>query len=226
MNGLMVGAAGVILIVYLTTTGLGNLFGTIGSNIGDIADLAGTVAQEQGVTPEDAQEEAEDAAAQVQEEIEQIDPNEAFEAVRNGAFGTFLGMLLPVIAALFIMVGAPARLIARFTSIGMLLVTVDLVATYDRSVAGFQFVTKMPVSDVLGLSLSFGADGLSLALLLLSAIVTVSAIWVIPPIKTRENLFYACVLLISAGVIGKGSTPSFARLSRMDGSARSFIPAR
>ena len=41
------------------------------------------------------------AATQVQEEIEQIDPNAAFEAVRNGAFGTFLGMLLPVIAAGF-----------------------------------------------------------------------------------------------------------------------------
>lgn len=101
MNGLMVGAAGLVLIVYLTTVGLGNLFGTISANIGDIANLAGNVAQVQGVTPEEAQEEAQDAATQVQEEIEQIDPNAAFEAVRNGAIGTFLGMLLPVVAAGF-----------------------------------------------------------------------------------------------------------------------------
>jgi NADH-quinone oxidoreductase subunit M len=118
----------------------------------------------------------------------------------------FFLTLLPLIAALFIMVGAPARLIARFASIGMLLVVLDLVVTYNRSVGGFQFATQMPVSDALGLSLSFGADGLSLAMLLLSAIVTISAVWVIPPIKTRENLFYACVLLISAGVIGAFSS--------------------
>lgn len=99
MNGLLVGAAGILLVVWLTSTGLGNLFGLLSSNIGDIANLATNVAQQEGVSPEEAQEEAEGAATQVQDQIAQVDPNEAFTAVRNGAIGTFLGMLLPLIAA-------------------------------------------------------------------------------------------------------------------------------
>lgn len=99
MNGLMVGAAGLVLIVYLTSTGLGNLFGTLSSNVGDIINVAGQVAQEEGVTPEEAQEEAADVAAEAQAAVEEIDPDVAFEAVRNGAIGTFLGMLLPLVAA-------------------------------------------------------------------------------------------------------------------------------
>jgi hypothetical protein len=99
MNGVLVGAAGILLVVWLTSTGLGNLFGLLSSNIGDIANLAGQVAQQQGVTPEEAQEEAQDVAAQAEQQVEQIDPQAAFEAVRNGAIGTFLGLLLPLIAA-------------------------------------------------------------------------------------------------------------------------------
>jgi len=99
MNGLLVGAAGILLVVWLTSTGLGNLFGLLSSNVGDIANLATNVAQQEGVSPEEAQQEAEGAATQVQEEIQQIDPNAAFEAVRNGAIGTFLGLLLPLVAA-------------------------------------------------------------------------------------------------------------------------------
>lgn len=99
MNGVMVGAAGLVLIIYLTSTGLGNLFGTLSSNVGDIINATATVAQEEGVSPEEAQDEAADVAAQAQEAVEDIDPNVAFEAVRNGAIGTFLGMLLPLVAA-------------------------------------------------------------------------------------------------------------------------------
>ncbi|HVE16992.1 MAG TPA: NADH-quinone oxidoreductase subunit M [Chthoniobacterales bacterium] len=110
--------------------------------------------------------------------------------------------MLPVIAALLIMVGGPARLVARITSLGMLLITGALAFTYDVSAGGFQRTADFPISEFLGLSLGFGVDGLSIAMLLLSSIVTVAAIWVIPPIKSRENLFYACVLMISAGVVG------------------------
>lgn len=106
MNGLMVGAAGLVLVVYLTATGLGNLFGTLSSSVGDIvgaatevADDAAQVAEEEGVTTEDVEQQAEDAADTVQEAVEDIDPEDAFATVRNGAFSTFLGMLLPILAA-------------------------------------------------------------------------------------------------------------------------------
>ncbi len=118
----------------------------------------------------------------------------------------FFLTLLPIVGALFIMAGGLARFIARLFSVAMLLLTGWLIVQYPAAEGGFHFVSKFPVSDQLGLSLSFGADGLSLAMLALSAIVTVSAVWVIPPIKSRENLFYACVLLISAGVVGAFSS--------------------
>lgn len=103
MNGLMAGAAGLLLILWLSANGLGNLFGTLSSNIGEIANLGQDVAQQQGVTPEEAQGEAaaqgEEVAAQAEEAVAQADNPETFERVRNSAFGTFLGLLLPLIAA-------------------------------------------------------------------------------------------------------------------------------
>ena len=96
MNGLLVGAAGLLLVIWLTATGLGNLFGLVSSNVGDILNVAQETAQQQGVSPEEAQQQGEQAADQAQEAVESIDPQAAFEAVRNGALGTFFGMLLLV----------------------------------------------------------------------------------------------------------------------------------
>lgn len=103
INGLMAGAAGLLLILWLTSTGLGNLFGTLSSNVGEIANLGQDVAQQQGVTPEEAQGQAagqaQQAQQQAQEAVAQADNPETFDRVRNSAFGTFLGLLLPLIAA-------------------------------------------------------------------------------------------------------------------------------
>ncbi|MDD5198434.1 MAG: NADH-quinone oxidoreductase subunit M [Terrimicrobiaceae bacterium] len=118
----------------------------------------------------------------------------------------FFLTMLPLVAALFIMVGARAQFVARWTSLLMLGLTLALVFQYRVAEGGFQFISRFQVADELGISLSFGADGLSLAMLLLAAVITMSAVWVIPPIKSRENLFYACVLLISAGVVGAFSS--------------------
>lgn len=110
--------------------------------------------------------------------------------------------LLPLVGALCVMLGSPARFTSRLFSTALLVLTLGLLVKYNPSEGAYDFVSEWVVSSSLGISLSFGADGLSLAMLLLSAIVTVSAVWAIPPIKERENLFYACVMLISAGVVG------------------------
>ena len=47
-----------------------------------------------------------------------------------------------------------------------------------------------------------GVDGLSLVMLLLTAIVTVAALWVTPPVEGNEPAFYASLLFISAGATG------------------------
>jgi proton-translocating NADH-quinone oxidoreductase, chain M len=110
--------------------------------------------------------------------------------------------LLPFVAAVLVMLGSPARLVSRIFSGVLLALTLALCVQYDRAAGGMAFGSELPVSESLDLSLRFGADGLSLAMLLLTAIVTVAAVWVIPPMQDRENLFYACVMLISGGVVG------------------------
>lgn len=101
MNGLMVGASGLVLILWLTSMGLGNLFGMVSANLGEIINVGQDVAQQQGVTPQDAQAQADEAqaqAGQVAQDAEQT-LRSSFEEIRNGAFGTFLGLLLPLVAA-------------------------------------------------------------------------------------------------------------------------------
>lgn len=118
----------------------------------------------------------------------------------------FFVTLLPLIAALFIMVGSSPRITARWFAVGTFALVCWLLFSYDRAAGDYQFVGGWTVSEAMGLSLLFGADGLSLAMLFLASIVTVAAVWAIPPIKDRENMFYACILLISAGVIGAFSS--------------------
>lgn len=125
INGLMVGAAGLLFIIWLTASGLGNLFGTIGATVGSVlnvaataapaaqdaanvdANQAGNVAEEQtGINLDDPQAAATAVAGQVQQATEQAeeaiaaaDNPQTFEAVRNGALGTLLGLLLPLLAS-------------------------------------------------------------------------------------------------------------------------------
>lgn len=121
MNGLMVGAAGLLFIIWLTASGLGNLFGTIGATVGSVLNVAATAApaaqdaanvdanqagnaveETTGINVDDPQavaEQAQQAADQASEAIAAADNPQTFEAVRNGALGTLLGLLLPLLAS-------------------------------------------------------------------------------------------------------------------------------
>jgi hypothetical protein len=125
LNGLCVGIAGLLLIIWLTASGLGNLFGTIGSTVGSVLNVAASVAPAAGdaanVNPAQAGNQVEEAtgidvdnpqaaatavagevqqvAEQAQSTLQQADNPQTFEAVRNGAFGTFIILLIPLIAS-------------------------------------------------------------------------------------------------------------------------------
>ena len=88
INGLMVGAAIIALVLWLTGTGVSNILGTLGSNIGDITNAA----QSQGTSATDVQQQVQDQAASV-------DVDSAFDTVKNGAWGTLAGLVLPLIAS-------------------------------------------------------------------------------------------------------------------------------
>jgi len=97
VNGFLVGATVLALILYLTTTGLGNLLGTVGNNIGDIANVVQDQAQAAGVnTTEDAQNQAQDAQAQASQAADQAKSTlqSNYDSAKKGAWGTLIGMLL------------------------------------------------------------------------------------------------------------------------------------
>jgi NADH-quinone oxidoreductase subunit M len=111
-------------------------------------------------------------------------------------------VLLPVLNAVAIMLGAPARKSATVAAWAQLILTVLAVFAYDRARGGYQFRWLHSVAPEWGMSLHFGADGLSLMMLLLTALVTVAAVWVSPQAPKREGLFFSCLLLIDAGAAG------------------------
>lgn len=83
----MVGAAVIAIILWLTGSGVSAVLGTLGSNIGDIVG----VAQEETT--------AQEAQAEAEAQLEQIDPNQAFDTARDAAWGTLAGLIVPLAAA-------------------------------------------------------------------------------------------------------------------------------
>jgi hypothetical protein len=74
LNGFLVWALGVVLILALAALGLGSLFGASGDLFAQYREMG-------------------------QPTAEGVDPNAVVEGIRNGSLGAFLGMLLPAIAA-------------------------------------------------------------------------------------------------------------------------------
>jgi NADH-quinone oxidoreductase subunit M len=113
-----------------------------------------------------------------------------------------LVIFCPIVAAILIMIGAPARKTALAASALTLAATLFLLASLQPGQHDFQYVTSFPISSEWHLSLTTGIDGLSLAVVLLAAIVTMAAVWFSGKINKYENAFYACLLFISGGAIG------------------------
>ncbi|PYL48522.1 MAG: NADH-quinone oxidoreductase subunit M [Verrucomicrobia bacterium] len=107
----------------------------------------------------------------------------------------------PIVAAILIMIGLPARLTAMAASVLTSLISAIIFLRFNAT-SGFQFVVTFPISPELGLNFALGVDGLSLLMILLGAIVLVAAVCVTGEIEHHENAFYACLLLIAGGAIG------------------------
>ena len=110
-----------------------------------------------------------------------------------------LFLLIPLLAALAISIGSPAyktALIATGTNLGLGLITL---ATYQKSI----WELSLPVLQYPSISLSFGfLGGINLLLLLLSLIVTFSAVLIGNAKPENYRLYYNSILLISTGAIG------------------------
>src|SRR5204862_7583487 len=108
----------------------------------------------------------------------------------------------PIVTAILIMVGAPARKTALGASILTFAAALFLLISFDQGTNNFQHVTSFTISPEWRLSFTTGIDGLSLIMVLLATIVTLAAIWFAGTIERYENAFYACLLFISGGAIG------------------------
>ena len=108
----------------------------------------------------------------------------------------------PIVAAILIMAGSPARRTALAASLLMLVATLFLFVRLEQLPGNFQHVTSFPISPQWHLSFTTGLDGLSAIMVLLASIVTVAAVWFTNKIDKYENTFYACLLFVSGGAIG------------------------
>src|SRR5436853_6686329 len=111
-------------------------------------------------------------------------------------------VLCPIIAAIAIIAGAPARLTALVAAISNLFVTLALLSRFDRVAAGFHLVSSFLVWADWQIHFALVIDGLRLLMLLLATIVTAAAVWFTGKIDNYERAFYACLLFISGGAIG------------------------
>lgn len=113
-------------------------------------------------------------------------------------------VLLPIFACIAIAMGAPARRTALTTVIVNLGALLVLAAVMPR-VQGYHFVSSIPcisLPNFFEINLTLGLDGLSLAMALLTTIVSVAAVAVSPAHIRRASEFYICLLLISSGALG------------------------
>jgi NADH-quinone oxidoreductase subunit M len=108
----------------------------------------------------------------------------------------------PILAAILIMVGAPARKTALAAAILTLAAALVLLVSFRHGESNFQHVTSFTISSEWRLRFTTGIDGLSLIMVLLASIVTLAAVWFAGIIERYENYFYACLLFISGGALG------------------------
>jgi NADH-quinone oxidoreductase subunit M len=113
----------------------------------------------------------------------------------------------PFAAALVIMFGARERpLLVRWSAVvgtGISLgLSLWLYWAYDRTAAGFQFSETFALVPSLGISYELAVDGMSLLMVLLTAIIIFAGSFASWTVKTRGQEFYALLLILVTGVFG------------------------
>ena len=107
-------------------------------------------------------------------------------------------VLIPIAAFLAMLAGAPARKTAIAAGTANLVLGLWAAFTWQAEM----WAMSLPVLKQPALHLSFGLDGMSAIMVLLSVIVTLAALLSGKAPEGRELLYYGSSLLISAGAIG------------------------
>jgi NADH-quinone oxidoreductase subunit M len=113
----------------------------------------------------------------------------------------------PFVAALLIMFTARHRpRLVRWLAVAgtgvSLVLSIWVYAAYDRQAAGFQYYEKLALVPTLGISYELGADGMSLLMVLLTAIIIFAGVFASWTVTVRSQEFYALLLVLVTGVFG------------------------
>ncbi|BDS08940.1 NADH dehydrogenase subunit M [Oceaniferula spumae] len=109
----------------------------------------------------------------------------------------FALILIPLLAAVAILVGAPAKHTALGAALLNVLLAAVAVANPTNWDTGFQVLENPNINLSLGLY-----DGMSIVMLILSVLVTLAAVYSGKCPEGREKLWFSSTLLIAAGAIG------------------------
>ncbi len=124
----------------------------------------------------------------------------------NSTLSPLLGLLFaPLAAIILIIFKAPARRTAGIATAFNLVFSVALIAFYPAAQGGYYYVMDLAWTTLPGLPpirFHLGADGISLPLLFLTAIVSFAAIAISPATIRRSSEYYCYLLLMSLGAMG------------------------
>jgi NADH-quinone oxidoreductase subunit M len=121
----------------------------------------------------------------------------------------FLSVIVftPLVAALILLLYKPEwKKATRWTALAAglfaLALSVWIYITYDKAAAGYQFIEKYDWMPMLGISLHFGVDGMSVPLMMLTGIVMVTGVMISWGIDDRPREFFAFLFILASGVFG------------------------
>ncbi|MGY6502680.1 MAG: NADH-quinone oxidoreductase subunit M [Acidimicrobiales bacterium] len=115
-------------------------------------------------------------------------------------------VVLPVIGALIILLIPKARpesirQVAVLTTLAVGALSIYVLAAFETSEAGYQFVTQQTWIEQLGISWALGVDGISLFLVVLTGIIFPIALLATSPGHDHKP-YYAWLLILQAGAMG------------------------
>jgi len=117
-------------------------------------------------------------------------------------------VFLPLVGALLVFLVSrasekAAKVLSLLISAGTLFLALAIFSAYDQNRAGFQMVEAFPWMESFGLTFTLGVDGISLPLLIISALLTTLATagsW--REIHFSTGSYYALLLLFEGSIIG------------------------
>jgi NADH-quinone oxidoreductase subunit M len=116
-------------------------------------------------------------------------------------------VFIPMFAALVLLTMKPEqkkaiRITALTAALLALALSIWVYFAYDKVVAGYQFIEKYNWMPMMGISLHFGVDGLSVPLVLLTGVVMVTGVMISWGIEDRPREFFAFLFILASGVFG------------------------